>query len=207
VGVVGEARAVIEKESPYMIYEPYWDNSPYNPTFVVRTRGDAEAMMGAVRVALRGIDPAVPITQAMTMEQVLDQSVQARRFQTSLAAAFAMAALGLASLGIYGVISFTVARRTSEMGIRIALGAPVRQVVAMVLRQGMLPAVAGLGVGLGCALGLGRFMVSELFGVSAHDPVTMASVAILLLLVAACACWIPARRAARIDPLRALRFE
>jgi putative ABC transport system permease protein len=207
IGVVGEARALIEKESPYTIYEPYWDNSPFNPTFVVRTRGDAEAMMGAVRVALRGIDPTVPLSQAMTMEGVLDESVQARRFQTLLATAFAAAALGLASLGIYGVISFTVARRTSELGIRIALGAPAGEVMRMVLRQGMGPVVAGVGVGLAVAIAMAMVIQSELYGVGARDPWIMGGVAGLLMMVAACACWVPARRAARIDPLRALRFE
>ncbi|HEY4363667.1 MAG TPA: ABC transporter permease [Bryobacteraceae bacterium] len=207
VGVVGEARAVIEKESPYMIYEPYWDNAPFNPTFVVRTRGDAPAMMGAVRIALRGMDPTVPITQAMTMEQVMDESVRTRRFQTTIAAAFAAAALALASLGIYGVISFTVARRTAELGIRIALGASAREVAAMVLRQGMGPVLVGLGAGILCAVALSRLIEGELFGVGARDPWIFFSVAGVLSVVAACACWAPARRAARIDPLRALRFE
>jgi predicted permease len=207
VGVVGDARAALEKESPYTVYEPYWASAPNNPTFVVRTRGDAVAMMGAVRVALRGIDSTVPISQTKTMEEVLDESVAGRRFQTSLAAAFAAAALLLASVGIYGVISFTVARRTGEMGIRIALGASTREVMGMVLRQGMAPVAMGLAVGVGCALGLGRLMQAELYGVRARDPGIIAGVAVLLMVVAACACWAPARRAARIDPLRALRCE
>jgi len=207
VGVVGEARALIEKESPYIIYEPYWDNPPFNPTFVVQTRGDAAGVMGAVRVVLRGIDPTMPIAQAKTMEEVLEESVAARRFQSSLAAAFAAAALALASLGIYGVISFTVARRTAELGIRIALGATARGVMAMVLRQGMGPVLAGLAAGVVCAAALGRVIEGELFGVGARDPRIFLGVAGVLVMVAACACWAPARRAARIDPLRALRFE
>ena len=141
------------------------------------------------------------------MEQILDQSVAARRFQAYLAAAFALAALLLASLGIYGVISFTVARRTPEMGIRIALGARRGQLMAMVLRQGMRPVLVGLAAGLAGALFLGRFLASELYGVAPDDPLTFLGVVIVLLVVAIGACWIPARRATRIDALLALRFE
>jgi ABC-type antimicrobial peptide transport system permease subunit len=142
-----------------------------------------------------------------TMEQIVDESVATRRFETVLAAAFALAALALASLGVYGVISFSVARRTPEIGIRIALGARAPQLAAMVLRQGMSPVWIGLAIGLGCALLAGRFISSQLYGVSPSDPAAISAVALLLLAVAAAACWIPARRAMRIDPQRALRFE
>jgi putative ABC transport system permease protein len=125
----------------------------------------------------------------------------------SLAVTFALSALLLASLGIYGVISFTVARRTPEMGIRIALGARSTQLVAMVIRQGMVPVILGLTLGLPCALFLSRLIASQLYGVAPNDPFTISAVAILLLVVAVCACWIPARRATGIDPLNALRFE
>jgi len=141
------------------------------------------------------------------MEQIVDGSVAARRFQMYLAVAFALTALLLASLGVYGVISFNVARRTPEMGIRIALGARTMQLTAMILRQGLRPVVAGLAVGLVAALALGRFIATELYGVAPNDPWTMSAVAALLFAVAICACWIPARRASKIDPLRALRFE
>jgi ABC-type antimicrobial peptide transport system permease subunit len=125
----------------------------------------------------------------------------------NLAAAFGVAALALASLGIYGVISFTVTRRTSELGIRIALGASTGKLMASVLRQGMTPVLLGLVAGLATALMLGRLIASQLYGISANDPLTISTVAGLLLLVALGACWIPARRAARVDPVRALRFE
>jgi ABC-type antimicrobial peptide transport system permease subunit len=118
-----------------------------------------------------------------------------------------MSALALASLGIYGVISFAVARRTPEMGIRIALGASGAQLVGMVVRQGMIPVAVGLGAGLLCALFVCRLISSQLYGVAPNDPRSIAAATVLLLAVALCACWIPARRATRVDPLTALRFE
>jgi putative ABC transport system permease protein len=141
------------------------------------------------------------------MEQILEASVAARRFQMYLAMAFALSALALATLGIYGVISFTVARRIPEMGIRIALGARGAQLVAMVVRQGMIPVAAGLGAGLAGSVVVSRLIASQLYGVAPNDPLSIAAVAILLLTVGLCACWIPALRATRVDPLTALRFE
>ena len=123
------------------------------------------------------------------------------------AVAFALSALALASLGIYGVISFTVARRTAEMGIRIALGARGAQLVGMVVRQGMIPVAAGLAAGVLCSLAVSRLIASQLYGVAPNDPLSIAVVVMLLLAVALGACWIPARRATRVDPLTALRFE
>jgi ABC-type antimicrobial peptide transport system permease subunit len=141
------------------------------------------------------------------MQQVLEESVSGRRFQMVLTDAFAAIALALASLGIYGVVSFAVARRTPEIGIRVALGARPRQLVAMVIREGMAPVIAGLAAGLGGALLIGRLLASQLFGISPRDPLTFSVVAVVLIGVAACACWIPARRALRINPITALRFE
>ena len=141
------------------------------------------------------------------MEQIIDDSAGARRFETTLAVAFALAALALASLGVYGVISFTVARRTPEIGIRIALGAHAPQLAAMVLRQGMTPVLIGLAAGLACALLAGRFIASQLYGVAPNDPATICAACAVLLIVGVAACWIPARRAMRIDPMTALRFE
>jgi putative ABC transport system permease protein len=149
----------------------------------------------------------MPLLQAETMEQILDESVAGRRFEMDLAVTFAAAALLLASLGIYGIVSFAVARRTPEIGIRVALGARPPELVAMMLWQGMLPVMTGLALGLASAVLSGRLLGSELFGISPHDPMTISAVTILLMTVAFLACLIPARRAARIDPVRALRFE
>ena len=125
----------------------------------------------------------------------------------NLAAGFAVAALLLASLGIYGVTSFAVARRTQELGIRMALGARGAELVAMAMRRGMRPVLAGIAAGCVCALSVGRLLASQLFGVSPYDPAILMTVALVLVTVAICACWFPARRALRIDPARALRFE
>lgn len=207
VGVVGDARATLEHESPLIVYEPYWVMGIGGPSFVVRTRADATAVMGEVRGVLRSLDSGLPLAQTKTMEQILDESVAARRFQMDLAVVFAAAALLLASLGVYGVISFTVARRTPELGIRIALGARTAEVVRMVLRQGMAPVIVGVVAGLFAALAIGRLLASQLYGVTARDPMVFAIVATALLGIAVCACLAPARRAARIDPVTALRSE
>jgi predicted permease len=207
VGVVGDARATAEQEPPLTIYQPYWDTGMGGGSFVLRTKADPSTVMGALHKVLRSLDPDLPLAPAQTMVQVLDESVAPRRFEMYLAVAFAVAALVLASFGIYGIVSFTVARRTPEIGIRLALGAEPRQLVAMVLRQGLLPVVGGLTAGLIGALGIGRFLASQLFGVSPSDPLTISIVTMLLLIVAVGACLIPARRAIRIDPVRALRFE
>jgi putative ABC transport system permease protein len=208
VGVVGEVRtAGLEKTPPMMVYEHYWRMQPIGMSFVLRTAGDPASAARDIRAILSKADPEMALARPETMAQIVDQSVASRKLQTGLAVAFAVAALLVAALGIYGVISFTVARRTPEMGIRIALGAGRGQLMRMVLRQGMRPVLLGLAAGLGGALGLGRFVAGQLYGVTPHDPWTMAAVAGVLLAVAAGACWIPARRSTRIDPLGALRME
>jgi putative ABC transport system permease protein len=207
VGVVGDARATAEQEPPLTIYQPYWDTGMSEGSFVLRTKADPSTITGALHKVLRSLDSDLPIAPAQTMMEVLDESVAPRRFEMYMAVAFAAAALVLASFGIYGVVSFTVARRTPEIGIRLALGAEPRQLVAMVLRQGLLPVVSGLIAGLIGALAIGQLLASQLFGVSPHDPFTISIVTMLLLVVAVGACLIPARRAIRIDPVRALRFE
>jgi len=208
VGVVGEIPASsLERTPPMTVYEHYWRMQPVGMSFVLRTESNPATVVSSLRAVFSSADPELALSPAQTMEQIVDGSVAARRFQMYLAVAFALTALLLASLGVYGVISFNVARRTPEMGIRIALGARTMQLTAMILRQGLRPVVAGLAVGLVAALALGRFIATELYGVAPNDPWTMSAVAALLFAVAICACWIPARRASKIDPLRALRFE
>lgn len=207
VGVAGDVRADLEKSSPFTVYQPYWTTNNTRFALVLRTPADPAAIIGGARAVLRALDPDLPFPPAATMEQVLEDSVASRRFQTVLVVSFAGAALLLASLGIYGVISCSVARRTPEIGVRIALGARGPQLVALVVRQGMTPVILGLAAGLAGALAAGRLIASQLFAVSPNDPLELSTVAALLLMVALCACWIPARRATRIDPLRALRCE
>jgi ABC-type antimicrobial peptide transport system permease subunit len=141
------------------------------------------------------------------MEEIVDESVALRRFQMYLALAFAACALFLVSLGVYGVISYTVARRTPEIGIRSALGASQRELMLTILARGMRPVLLGVALGLVGALLASRAIASQLFQVTPWDPITFAGVGALLLTVALAACWNPAHRAARIDPIEALRFE
>jgi putative ABC transport system permease protein len=176
-------------------------------TFVVRTRADPAAVTGSMRALLSHADPEMAIPEARTMEEIVEASIASRRFEMDLAVGFAVAALLLASLGIYGVISFSVARRTPEIGIRIALGARAGELIAMIVKEGMIPVLVGLAVGLITASFVGPVISSQLYAVGSNDPLTIAGVSIILLLVAGSACSFPARRATRVDPLVALRFE
>jgi predicted permease len=174
---------------------------------VLRTRGDPTAIMGPVRRAVQEINPREVVYGVETMDEVLSRSVASRRFSMILLSVFAGLALLLSCVGVYGVISYLVGQRTREIGLRIALGAGRGDVLRLVLGQGARMALIGLVVGAVAALALARLMASELFGVTAHDPLTFAAVAAVLTLVALLACYIPARRAARIDPIIALKHE
>jgi putative ABC transport system permease protein len=208
VGVVGEVRSSgLERTPPNMVYEHYWRMQPIGMSFVLRTRGDPAAAAGAIRSILTSADPEMALPRPASMEAIVEESVASRRFQMNLTVAFALAALLIAALGVYGVISFAVARRTPEIGVRIALGATRPQLMRLIFRQGMRPVLAGLAAGIVGALALGRMIASQLFAVEPSDPIAIAAVALLLLVVAGIACWLPARRATRIDPLTALRFE
>jgi putative ABC transport system permease protein len=160
-----------------------------------------------VKEAVWSVDPEQPVWKVRTLEHLLSQNVADRRFVLWLMTCFAALAVLLTALGIYGVVSYTVAQRTHEIGVRMALGAQGRDVLRMVLRGGMGLALAGVGAGLVVAFAVTRLMSGLLFGVSAADPLTYAAVALLLAAIALVACYIPARRATRVDPLVALRYE
>ena len=177
-------------------------------TFALRTAaGDPAALAPSLRAAIRSIDPALPVSEIHTMREIVAGVNGRARFQTLLLAAFAGAAALLAAIGIYGVMSYAVSRRTREIGVRMALGAEPRSVLRLVVGQGMGVALAGAAVGLVAALLLTRMMAGVLYGVRPTDPVTYLSVAAVVLAIALAASWIPARRAARIDPIKALRAE
>jgi putative ABC transport system permease protein len=173
----------------------------------VRSEGDPHALVAAIRREVQALDPNQPVYQIQTMEELIGESVAARRFALRLLQAFAALALVLAAVGIYGVMSYVVAGRTREMGLRLALGAAPRDVLGLVVGQGMRLVLIGTGLGLVAAFGLTRLMTRLLFGVSATDPLTFALVALVLAAVALFACYVPARRAARVDPMVALRCE
>jgi len=173
----------------------------------VRTTADPLAVAATVRRELARIDRDQPISDVRTMDERIGRSLAGRRFNMVLLAIFASLALTLAGIGIYGIVAYSVTERTHEIGVRLALGAQRRDVMAMIVAQGMVMAVIGAAVGVVAALLLTRVMSSLLFGVSAADPVTFAAIPVLLGAVAFVACWVPARRATRVDPLVALRTE
>ncbi len=208
VGVTPDIRSTSLDHDPVnMMYQPYWQFAQRQGSLLVRTAMDPRGIAAALRSAIWAVDSEVPIPEVRTLDQVMERSVAQRRFQVMLVVLFAAAALALAAFGTYGVVSYAVARRRAEMGIRMALGATRSNVLKMVLRQGMMPVVAGLAGGAMAALALGRFMASLLFQVSAHDPLVFIAAAAVLLLVSAAACLVPARRATQVDPTEALRCE
>jgi len=176
-------------------------------SFVVRARGDAAALAPAVRNAIWSVDRNQPVLRLATMQRLLDRSVAERRFVLILFEAFSLAALLLAATGIYGMLANTVAERTREMGVRAALGASRASLLALVMRQGMAMTAAGVALGLGASALATRALASLLFGVSHLDALTYTCVAAVLLAVAVMACVVPARRAALLDPMEALRNE
>ncbi len=208
VGVVGTAVIGQIGEEPQPIaYVPM--RQQYSPfaALVVRTTGNPESLLGAVRTQVQQIDKNLAFTNGQTVQQILGQGLWAARMGAALLGLFGALALILASIGIYGVLAYSVAQRTSEIGLRMALGAQPRQVVGLVLKQGMLLAGIGAIAGILVALPVARMAAGLLYGVSATDPLTYAGITALLLGVALLACYLPARRATRIDPLVALRVE
>jgi putative ABC transport system permease protein len=176
-------------------------------TLVVRTAGGPGEMAPAVRRVLREIDPDQPVSEVRTMDQVMAEAVGRNRFNTLLLGLFAGLATLLAAVGIFGVMSSSVTLRTREIGLRVALGARQGQVLTLILKQGLLLTLTGIVLGLAGALALTRLLAGLLFGVGSTDPATFTAIALLLTMVSVIACYIPARRAARVDPLIALRYD
>src|SRR5262249_29996192 len=175
--------------------------------FAVRAGGDPLSLVAAVKNAIYAVDKDQPVFKVITMEKLAAESITLRRVSMLLVSGLSALALILAAIGIYGVMSYTISQQRREIGLRMALGAQASDVLKLVIGQGMKPAVVGMIIGLFASFALTRLIKSLLFGVSATDPLTFAGVGLLLALVALMACWIPARRATKIDPMIALHCE
>src|SRR5262249_4347157 len=208
IGVVGDAKHMqLDQAAEPMSYWPI-AQLPYPfMTVTLRTRGDATTVTVAVRNVIQTLDPQQPVGEVRTLDSLVGNSIARQRFNTLLLAVFAVVALLLSAIGIYGVMTYSVTQRTHELGVRVALRASARDVLKLVLGQGLKLGLTGVGIGLLGALALTRLLKTLLFGVSATDPLTFAVIALSLALVALLACYIPARRATKVDPLVALRHD
>lgn len=208
VGVVGNVRhKALETEAMPEVYFPYQQRPGSFMNLVVHTASDPTSMIPAIRNQVFSLDTDQPVADVMTMQQRLDKSVASRRFVMVLLGAFSVLALALAAVGIYGVMAYLVIQRTQEIGVRMALGAQKRDVLRLVVGKGMVLAIIGTTIGLVASLTLTRLMRSLLFEVTPTDWLTFVIVSMVLLIVALLACYIPARRATKVDPLIALRYE
>jgi putative ABC transport system permease protein len=208
VGVVGDVRHGRLDEPPEMqVYAPAGQWPASSLVVVIRTAGDPLDLAGAAERVVRAVDPAQAVREVASLDHYVSLSVAGRRLSLAMLGAFAALALLLSAIGIYGVTSYAVARRTHEMGIRLALGAQPGELVGSVVRDGMKLAAIGIAAGVAAALGLTRLLGALLYGVSPTDPVTFAAVALLLAGVALLACYVPARRVLRVEPTEALRGE
>jgi predicted permease len=206
VGVVGNIKQyTLDGDSRIALYLAHGQSSSRAMNVVLRTGGNPAALASAVRQAVRAIDPDLPVYNVRTMAERVEESLARRRFAMLLLTLFAVIALGLSTIGIYGVIAYLVAQGTRELGIRMALGCTPHGVLGLVVRHGMGIALAGVAVGVAGAFALTRFMGSLLFGVKASDPLTFTFVPVLLAAAALIASYIPGRRASRIDPMISLR--
>jgi putative ABC transport system permease protein len=208
VGVVGDVRSAgLDRDPMPSLYVPYARARSRAMTIAIRTMQNPEALAAAVRERIWKRDNSIPVDRMRTMREIVSESVAPRRFQTTLVLLFALLALGLALVGVYGVTSYAVARQTREIGVRFALGAQRSDLLRSVLVQGMRPVAAGLLVGAALAWAASATMRSLLFGVAPLDPIALSTVSVVLMAAASLACYVPARRAARMDPVVALRHD
>jgi predicted permease len=210
VGVCGDARYYrVREEVEPTYYEPYWQESDgvHRATFAISTPLAGQALLPSLRDAMRQVDAKLPMLDVRTQDEQIAANLQKERIFAALTSGFGVLALMLACIGVYGIMAYTVVQRTSEIGVRLALGAVPGQVLRMILREASWMSLAGIAIGLAASLGLARFVRSMLYGITASDPLTLAGAVLILLLVALGASWIPARRAASVEPMEALRHE
>jgi predicted permease len=205
IGICGNIKyRDLRREIEPAMYEPFTSGGAH---FELRTASDPTALIAAVRSVVAHADSNIPLFNVRTQTEQIEDILVHERMMAQLSTFFALLALALACIGLYGLLSYEVSRRTREIGIRMALGAQRRNVLRLVVGQGIALATVGAAVGIGVALGVTRYLKSMLYDIHANDPATMIGVAVLLVLVALAACYIPARRATRVDPMVALRYE
>jgi putative ABC transport system permease protein len=208
IGVAADGKYESLGEEPKLaVYRPMLRDYITWTTLVVRTAGDPRSMLAAIRQEISRLDPALPLSNIKTLKEHMHIPLFPARVAATVLGSFGLLALVLAGVGVYGVMSYTVSQRTREIGLRMALGAQRQDLLWMIVGRGLKLVILGMAIGLGAALVLTRFLAVVLYGVSAHDPVTFALIALLLLTVALVACWVPARRATQVDPMVALRYE
>jgi putative ABC transport system permease protein len=208
VGVAGDVRTQSLESNPGMVfYTPYPQFAWSNMTLTMRTAGDPDRLLNAARTQVFAIDPDLAVASSRTLEDLVDTVLSQRRQTRDLVAGFAGVALLLAVLGLYGVMAYSVAERTAELGIRQAMGARRADILRMVVGQGVRLSLAGIGLGMFAAFGLTRLIAKMLYDVSPSDPATFAGISILFLSIALLASYLPARRATRVDPVEALRYR
>ncbi|HEX5411608.1 MAG TPA: ABC transporter permease [Terriglobia bacterium] len=212
VGVVGDTRFNVAKPVEPMMYFPvfsrlYEDSVVPSATLAVRSARDVASLALPVQRVFQQLDPELAVSDVLTMDQIIGKSTFDANFNATLLLAFAVLSLTLASVGLFGVVSYVVAQRTREIGIRVALGAHKSHVLRLIVGQGMVPTLLGMAIGLAASIALTRFLASLLYGVKPTDPFTFVAVSLILISVALAACYIPARRAAKVDPMVALRYE
>ena len=210
VGVCGDAMYDhIRKAVEPTFYAPYWQNDDvvHEATFAIATKPEGHAILPLLRNAMRQVDLNLPMLDVRTQDEQIASNLRQERIFATLTSGFGVLALVLACVGIYSIMAYSIVQRTSEIGVRLALGAVPRQILTMVLREASWMSTAGIGLGLGAAFVLARFVRSMFYGITPSDPLTLSGAALLLLLVALSASWIPARRAATVQPMEALRHE
>jgi predicted permease len=208
IGVVGDARTIsLAQPDPMMVYMPYWYRSDTTSGLLVRTRQDPAIMADTIRKTIWNVDPEVSVPTVRALGGIVSDSVANRRFEMDLLLLFAISALFLAGLGVYGVVTYSVVQRRRELALRLALGAQKTNIYALVLREGLIPVLIGAVVGIGGAFGFARVISSLLFQVSPYNPLIVSATVLLLLTVGGAACLLPAHRAAEVDPMQALRAE
>jgi predicted permease len=208
IGVVGNARTVsLSSPDPMMVYVPYWYRSDATAGLLVRTRQDPTMMADVMRKAVWSVDPEVPVPEVRLLGGVVADSVANRRFEMQLLLLFAVSALLLAGLGVYGVVTYSVVQREREIGLRVALGAQRKNIYGLVLHDGLVPVLAGAVAGVAAAFAFARVVGSLLFQVSPYNSAIATSAVGVLVAMGALACLLPARHAASVDPMQALRRE